>query len=275
MTLDLFGPLPRGKGNVHYVLVCLDVFSKHVMLYPLKAATTKSCLNKLKSHYFTEINTPKVILSDHGSQFTSSMWKKTLSKLGIQIKYSPIRHPESNPTERVMRELGKYFKIYCGFTHRNWPELIPYILRWLNESVSSVTGYSPIELMYGKEQPDLFEKIIRKERDEKPQEQTVEDKILAAYAKMRLKADKRKKRKRGGTFKWQPQLEEQVLVKCQPVSDASQGCTAKFMRVYEGPFCISKVIYPNIYEVSDEKGKLRCMFNLSHMKPYLDSANVK
>jgi hypothetical protein len=93
--------------------------------------------------------------------------------------------------------------------------------------------------------------------------------------KMRLKTDKRKKRKKGGTFKWQPQLEERVLVKCQPVSDASQGSTSKFIRVYEGPFCISKVINPNIYEVSDEKGKLRGMFNLRHMKPYLDSANVK
>jgi hypothetical protein len=42
MSLDLFGPLPRGKGNVKYLLVCLHVFSKYVMIYPLKSATTKS-----------------------------------------------------------------------------------------------------------------------------------------------------------------------------------------------------------------------------------------
>ncbi|PNF35697.1 hypothetical protein B7P43_G17396 [Cryptotermes secundus] len=49
-SLDLYGPLPTGRGGVKYILVCLDVFSKHVALYALKSATTKSCLNKLKSH---------------------------------------------------------------------------------------------------------------------------------------------------------------------------------------------------------------------------------
>ena len=112
MSLDLYGPLPTGRGRVKYILVCLDVFSKHVALYALKSATTKSCLNKLKSHYFPEVTTPQCILSDHGSQFTSPTWIKALSDLNVNVKYSPIRHPESNPAERFMRELNKYFMIY-------------------------------------------------------------------------------------------------------------------------------------------------------------------
>jgi hypothetical protein len=39
---DLFGPLPTGRGGVKYILVVLDVFSKHMKLYALKAATTKN-----------------------------------------------------------------------------------------------------------------------------------------------------------------------------------------------------------------------------------------
>jgi transposase InsO family protein len=75
---------------------------------------------------------PKVIFSDHGSQFASPTWQKALADLGIQYKYSPIRHPESNPTERIMRELGRYFKIYCRKTNKKWPELVPYMQNWLN-----------------------------------------------------------------------------------------------------------------------------------------------
>jgi hypothetical protein len=134
VSVDLFGPLPVGRGNVKYLFVCLEFFSKHVTLYPLKTATTRSCLNKLRDHYLREVTQPKVILSDHGSQFTSPAWQKALAEMGIQCKYSPIRHPESNPTERVMRELGKYFKIYCNQTHKKWPELQPYIENWLNSS---------------------------------------------------------------------------------------------------------------------------------------------
>jgi hypothetical protein len=34
MTLDIYGPLPTGRGGVKHLLVCLDVFWKHVALYP-------------------------------------------------------------------------------------------------------------------------------------------------------------------------------------------------------------------------------------------------
>jgi hypothetical protein len=36
----------------------------------------------------------------------STTWRKALADLGIQCKYSPIRDPQSNPTERVMREFA-------------------------------------------------------------------------------------------------------------------------------------------------------------------------
>jgi hypothetical protein len=127
ISLELYGPLPTGRGGVKYILVCLDVFSKHLTLYPLKSATSKSCQNKLKSHYFSKVTTPHSVLCDHGSQFTSPSWRKALSALGIEVKYSPIRHPEIKPAERVMKELNKYFKIYCNVTQKQWPELVLYI----------------------------------------------------------------------------------------------------------------------------------------------------
>jgi hypothetical protein len=40
-AVDLYGPLLTGRGNVKYLLVCSEVFTKHVSLYPLRAATTK------------------------------------------------------------------------------------------------------------------------------------------------------------------------------------------------------------------------------------------
>ncbi|PNF24082.1 hypothetical protein B7P43_G04703 [Cryptotermes secundus] len=52
LTVDLYGPLPTGRGGVKHLLVCLEFFTKHVTLYPLKAATTQSCLRKLRDHYF-------------------------------------------------------------------------------------------------------------------------------------------------------------------------------------------------------------------------------
>ena len=33
---DLYGGLPTSRSGVKYILVCYDVFSKHVKLYPLR-----------------------------------------------------------------------------------------------------------------------------------------------------------------------------------------------------------------------------------------------
>jgi hypothetical protein len=101
--------------------------------------------------------------------------------------------------------------------------------------------------------------------------ETLESKTLKAYARMKLRADKRKSKHRTGATKWKPQLRDKVLVKCQPTSDASQGVTGKFQRPFEGPFIISKIITPSVYEVADNQGKLRGKFNLGHLRPYLES----
>jgi transposase InsO family protein len=161
LPLDSYGPLPTGRGGARYLLVCFDIFSKHARLYLLKSATTKSCLNKLRYDYFWKHSKPQIILSDHGSQFTSSLWKNTLAALNIKVRYTPIRNPESNPTERVMRELGKYFRIYCEETHRKWPELVPNIQDWLNSSVIATTGYAPVELFNGQPRTNIFAEILK------------------------------------------------------------------------------------------------------------------
>jgi hypothetical protein len=40
-SIDLYGPLPTGRGGVKYTLVCYEVFSKYEKLYALKTATTR------------------------------------------------------------------------------------------------------------------------------------------------------------------------------------------------------------------------------------------
>jgi transposase InsO family protein len=139
-AIDLYGPLPPGRAGVRYIMVCLDMFSKFVELYALRSATTKACLHKIATNYVVDIVRPDCILSDNGTQFSSPFWRKKLAELGVKVKYTPIRRPQSNPSERVMREIGKFCKIYCNKSHKIWPELLSEIERWLNGTVSDSTG---------------------------------------------------------------------------------------------------------------------------------------
>ena len=98
-AIDLYGGLPTSRSGVKYILVCYDVFSKHVKLYPLKAANTIACLNKLINKYFGEVIKPKVNMSDNGSQFRSPSWRRKLSLNEVEVRFSPVHHPQSNPSE--------------------------------------------------------------------------------------------------------------------------------------------------------------------------------
>jgi hypothetical protein len=185
------------------------------------------------------------------------MWKKKLSELDVTVRYSPIRHPESNPVERVMREIGKYCKIYCQTTQYKWPELIPKIESWLNTTISGSTGFTPVELMFNDIRPDIFSKILNETKDQQPNNEDLQDKITLAYFTLKKKAAKRKRRKQFGSTRWEPELNEEVLLKCQPTSDAALGIKAKFMTPYDGPWVITKVIPPSCYEIPDKEGKIR------------------
>ena len=67
--VKFYGSLPASVGGVQYIFVIHDVFSKLVTLYPIKRTNTKTCLTKLRDHYFCTIGKPQK--SDNGTQFSS------------------------------------------------------------------------------------------------------------------------------------------------------------------------------------------------------------
>jgi len=65
-------------------------------------------------------------------------------------------------------------------------------------------------------------------------------------------------------------VNDKVLVKAQPASDAAVGVTAEFIHPYEGPYIITRMIPPSTYEISTTSGKVRGEFNKKALKPYLE-----
>ena len=113
-------------------------------------------------------------------QFTSPVWKGTLTNLQISLKFSPNGNLQNNPTERIYREIYKH----SHEQYTVWAELIPFIERWLNITMGSLTGYSPVEMMIRELKTDIFEDNFSKYWDQTPQDETLEDKLFRAYVKM-------------------------------------------------------------------------------------------
>jgi transposase InsO family protein len=269
ITVDFYGPLPRSVGGVQYILVVLDAFTKYVVLYPMKKATTQVSLSKIINHYIPKFGKPNRILSDNGTQFTSEKWKIELQKLGIKVCFSSIRHPQSNPTERVMRELGKLFRVFCSEKHTKWSKFIPNIEQILNITVSQSTGYTPYQLQFDSDHQDKIKEIIKY-----PANKTEDKNFRIELAKERLaKNFHKRQKKQKGKSKVKLKINDLVLIRVPIQSSALDRVTQKFFHLFQGPYRITKIIGNNAYQLSekDDPFKIKGTYNRANLRPYYQS----
>ena len=73
---------------------------------------------------------------------------------------SSIRHRQSNPTKRVMKELSRLFRAYCHDSHANWYSILPNIELLFNVTPHLSTGFSPYEIISGKNPPNALTNLI-------------------------------------------------------------------------------------------------------------------
>lgn len=67
VSIDLYGPLPRSRNGYNYVLVVMDVFSKHTALYSIKNQKADTVVRCLEEDYLPQRGfTPRTILTDCG-----------------------------------------------------------------------------------------------------------------------------------------------------------------------------------------------------------------
>ena len=134
------------------------------------------------------------------------MCKKQLADLAIEVKFSVLRRSQGNPSERFMKETGKYVKIHCFKNYRKWPQLLPKVEECLNHTMTNFNDFSSVELMFNETRPDHFKKFLNKEADQLPPDERLSDKVLRAYLRMKLKADKEisagKEANMSGSHKW-------------------------------------------------------------------------
>lgn len=271
ISADLMGPLPRGQGGCRYILALLDVFSKYIKLYPLKRATTDTIIKRIIRDYIPTMGLFKKILTDNGTQFTSHKWDQVMSGLNIKSIHTTTYHPESNPVERVNREIGRLLRTYCHRQHTNWLRWLDNIEYWINNTTHSTTECTPHYLMFG-EKPKLS--ITRLINFPKGDPNEAEPKIIQIVMKRsKKKAELRNAYKDKDKKFPQYNVGDSILVKEHRLSSAEDKETHKLFLLYHGPYIIQKV-HPNNTVTVQGNGKF-CTFNLKNIKKYYaDKPNI-
>ena len=102
------------------------------------------------------MTTPKAIICDEGPAFISDLMKMYFHAMNIKPYYiSPMNHG-SNRAERYIRTLNNILCRNLTGIGDNWPLFVLPSYWAMNTQISQVTGYSPYEMVYHVEPPDLF-----------------------------------------------------------------------------------------------------------------------
>ena len=155
LVMDCIGPiLPEGdpsipKPEYNHALVIVDRFSRWPMAYPLKSMSAKAVCDALLQVFMT-FSIPRVISSDCGSNFKSSLTQELLKRLGCSPRFNTPGHPEaSGIVERCNQSLKTMIYKLAQSDPRGWHRLLPFVLWSLREKPSSTTHISPYTLVYG------------------------------------------------------------------------------------------------------------------------------
>jgi IS30 family transposase len=94
--LDLLGPLPLAQGNLRYVVVAVEYFSKWIEAKPLATITSATVQKFFWQNIVYRFGVPKAITVDNGTQFYAETFKTFCDQIGTKIYFASVRHLESN-----------------------------------------------------------------------------------------------------------------------------------------------------------------------------------
>ena len=136
---------------IQNVLVLQDHFSKYVVAYVVKDQTAHTTAKTLGDGYFGLFGAPAYLISDQGKAFTGHIITHLCDLYGVQkLRTSPY-HAQTNGqvehmNQTIIRMIGKLEedKKAC------WSEHLLGLLLAYNATCSTVTGYSPYYLLFGR-----------------------------------------------------------------------------------------------------------------------------
>lgn len=279
IATDLVGPLPRSSRGFKYICVITDVFSKYVVIKPIRDAKSKTVAAVIESEVFLTYGVPSVILCDNGPEYRGAPFKDVAEEYGVKIFYNARRHPQANPAERYNRTLITMMKSYLKEDQKKWDILIPKLAVALRTSISDTTGFSPASLVFlfgyeinpkhvnfeDKDQSSQhpLQRVTSKKSNLEALSQQVQKKMAEAYNRNKNSYDLRRKNLEFDVGEW-------VWKKKFVQSSKADGIAEKLCKRFEGPFKIVRKVSPIIYHLADETGEDRGAWHVSDLKPYLD-----
>jgi hypothetical protein len=147
------GPLPPLQGNLKYVVVAVEYFSKWTEAKPLATITSATVQKFFWQNIVCRFGVLKAITVDNGTQFEAEAFKDFCDQIGTKIHFASVRHPESNDmVERANAIIMTgIMKLIFNQPRGKWPGELIKVVWSHNTTASRSTRFTPFKLLFGDE----------------------------------------------------------------------------------------------------------------------------
>ena len=262
--------MPMGEGQKRYLVLAREDLTNQVEGRALTNKTTAAVCRFLIEEVVCRYGCVGKIVADRG-ELDAEEAEELFDRLGVKLSLTTAYNPEANgKIERGHGPIVKALVRACEGRVGDWPRLLPYAL-WADRTThSSVTGYMPVELMYGQKPIMPIERTIASwtaidwsnemSREEllaariRQLERRPED-VERAAAKMK-EARIRNKARFDRTHRLRPRkIEEGDWVVVYDSSlDNQHRSTRKFARRWFGPYIVRSVNDNATYHLAELDG---------------------
>ncbi|VFQ62021.1 unnamed protein product [Cuscuta campestris] len=257
--VDLVGALPGGTGNVRYVIVAIDYFTKWVEATPLASITGAQCQKFLAKQVICRFDIPEHVITDNGTQFESKPFNSFLESWRIKQSYASVGYSQTNgQVENANRTIINGLKRKLEACGGEWAEELPYILWTYQTTPRKATRETPFALCYGFEVRAPAEISVATHREEifdpERNEEALEAELHLVHERREaafIRAENYQRKVKGyhdGWVRTRGFVEGDWVLRKRTVSRLPlEG--GKFAKNYEGPYIIREVVGPSTFRL--------------------------
>ncbi|XP_022875582.1 uncharacterized protein LOC111394024 [Olea europaea var. sylvestris] len=147
--IDILGPFSITRGQLKFVVVAAEYFTKWVEAQPLATISEPKIKTFVWRSIICRFGISKVLITNNGQQFNNAQFKDFCSSLGIDHRLTSVSHPQSNGLAEVTnRIILQDLRTRIGDARGAWSDELPSILWTYRTSHRTATGETPFMLAF-------------------------------------------------------------------------------------------------------------------------------
>jgi len=258
ISVDITGPHPKSVRGNEYILTVIDLFSKWSEAYAIRVHNATVVARVLMDNFFVRFGMPRRLLTDQGKEFEGILFQELCERMEIEkIRTTPYQPQTNGCVERFHRTLNSMIGKIVQYDQRNWDSCLSTVMAAYRASKHESTGFTPNRIVLGHENRAPLDIILDALPDVEDRSDNYGEFVMERERRMRDCYAIAREHLKTAARRRKDDYDSKVTSRTFEVGQwvyyfyprKYSGRSPKWVKTYDGPFLVTKVIPPNDYVI--------------------------